>query len=92
MPKLHHPSAMIRTLILVIAFFMPAGLAMATQETAPEGASRELTLGVLAYRGLDEVRLRWQPLADYLEGNVPGIRVRVRPLLRNEAEGGAGSW
>ncbi|MEW6765754.1 MAG: EAL domain-containing protein [Pseudomonadota bacterium] len=85
MPKLlKTATAMIGTLFLVIAFFVSAPASMAEDE----GQARELTLGVLAYRGLDEVRTRWQPLADYLGKHVPGITVRVQPLLRHEAEAG----
>ena len=78
-------SAMIRTFVLVIAFFVaPTSWGAAEQAAGPIG--QELTLGVLAYRGLDEATTRWQPLADYLSEQVPEVHVHVRPLLRHEAE------
>ncbi|MEW6691352.1 MAG: EAL domain-containing protein [Pseudomonadota bacterium] len=68
--------------ILAIALFVLGPTAWGNGEV------RELTLGVLSYQEPGDVRLRWQPLADYLSERVPGIRVRVRPLMRHDAEPG----
>ena len=85
MTVLHSPvPAMIRTFVLIIAFFVAPISWAAAQVAGP--IEQELTLGVLAYRGLDEATIRWQPLADYLSEQVPGVHVHVRPLLRHEAE------
>lgn len=68
--------------VLAIAFFVLGPTAWGNGEV------RELTLGVLSYQAPEDVRLRWQPLADYLSERVPGIRVHVRPLMRHDVEAG----
>ncbi|MFZ5580379.1 MAG: EAL domain-containing protein [Pseudomonadota bacterium] len=75
--------AVLGAFALGIAFFVSA-----LPLKADEAREHDLTLGVLAYQGQDDARRRWQPLADYLNRHVPGIKVRVRPLLRHEAESG----
>ncbi|GMR06915.1 MAG: hypothetical protein BMS9Abin25_1553 [Gammaproteobacteria bacterium] len=37
-------------------------------------------IGVLAFRGHEQAMSRWQPMADYLNTNLPGIRFKIVPL------------
>jgi diguanylate cyclase len=48
-----------------------------------EDAARELTIGVLAFRGPEETLRMWTPTAEYLDSLVPGARFRVRPLTND---------
>ncbi|HEX8204257.1 MAG TPA: PhnD/SsuA/transferrin family substrate-binding protein, partial [Isosphaeraceae bacterium] len=42
--------------------------------------ARPVRLGVLAYRGADDARRRWQPTADYLTAQIPGHTFAIVPL------------
>ena len=45
-----------------------------------QAGTRLARIGILAYRGVDAARARWQPLADYLSASVPGWRFELVPL------------
>jgi diguanylate cyclase len=53
--------------------------AAAWAASADEAGVREITLGVLAFRGNDEARRMWTPTAEYLGERIPGTRFRVVP-------------
>ena len=53
----------------------------------PAGAEvKTLTLGVFAFRPKPVMQERYDALGEYLSEQLPGIRVRVLPLLNNELE------
>jgi ABC-type phosphate/phosphonate transport system substrate-binding protein len=52
-------------------------------QALPVWAQQEITvvrIGVLAFRGHQQAMSRWQPMADYLNTNLPGIRFKIVPL------------
>ncbi len=61
-------------LLLAAAFYFQALPVLAQQETAT------VRIGVLAFRGHQQAMSRWQPMADYLNVNLPGIRFKIVPL------------
>lgn len=50
------------------------------------GATETLTLGVLASRPKPMLEARWQPLAEYLNRNLPGKSVKLQILTESEME------
>lgn len=67
---------------LFFPFFMLLSSMVSALETG-----RDLTLGVLAYRGKDRALSEWQATADYLTSVLPaGYRVRIRPFTLEEIE------
>ncbi len=42
--------------------------------------SRRAKIGVLAKRGIDQCLAEWQPTADYLSQNIPGMAFEILPL------------
>ncbi|SDM73301.1 PAS domain S-box-containing protein [Geoalkalibacter ferrihydriticus] len=58
-----------RTLLALALLLVPA---------APAWSEQSLTLGVLAFRATEQSVSRWQPLADYLHEQLPGVRVRLK--------------
>ncbi|MGD0959000.1 MAG: PAS domain S-box protein [Methylomonas sp.] len=50
----------------------------------PVRADELLKLGVLAVRGNTETLAKWQPLADYLNRELPGYRFQLQPLNYDE--------
>ncbi|MBD1388074.1 PhnD/SsuA/transferrin family substrate-binding protein [Neiella sp. HB171785] len=47
----------------------------------PSAAAEELVrIGVIAKRGYEITLMRWQPMADYLTGQIPGYEFEVLPL------------
>jgi len=61
-------------LLLSGALFSQALPALAQQE------SIVVRIGVLAFRGHQQAMSRWQPMADYLNRNLSGIRFKIVPL------------
>ncbi|WP_158498877.1 phosphate/phosphite/phosphonate ABC transporter substrate-binding protein [Magnetospira sp. QH-2] len=54
--------------------------------TFAAGSARamDITIGVLAKRGVEKVLEQWRPTADYLTEAVPGHRFRIVPVLFDE--------
>jgi len=48
---------------------------------------RVVRIGVLAFRGNQRARHRWQPLADYLSARVPGVTFTLQPVTLFSARG-----
>lgn len=48
--------------------------------------SKEITIGVLAHRGVEKTFQMWSPTAKYLEAQVKGYRFNLRPLTLTEME------
>lgn len=48
--------------------------------SSPLLASEIVTIGVLANRGKENALTSWQPLADYLSGEIPGHIFKIQPL------------
>jgi len=48
--------------------------------SSPLLASDVVTIGVLANRGKENALTSWQPLADYLSGEIPGHIFKIQPL------------
>ncbi len=46
----------------------------------------EITIGVLAFRGMDEAVRMWSPTAEYLESQLPGVQFRILPLTNDTIE------
>lgn len=65
-------------LILLLLGLAPAG--------AQTGGDRVARIGVLAFRGAEAARARWQPLADYLGASVNGWRFVVVPVTLVSAQ------
>jgi C4-dicarboxylate-specific signal transduction histidine kinase len=61
------------TALLGVLLFQPLA-ALAQQEHAV------VRIGVLAFRGHQQAMSRWQPMADYLNTNLPGIYFKIVPL------------
>ena len=50
---------------------------------APSHAQQDgsaVRIGVLAFRGHQHAMIQWQPMADYLNRNMPGIQFQIMPL------------
>jgi signal transduction histidine kinase/ABC-type phosphate/phosphonate transport system substrate-binding protein/ActR/RegA family two-component response regulator len=47
---------------------------------------KTINIGVLARRGPDECVHEWQPTADYLATQIPGVQFRIKPFRFEEAE------
>ncbi|HHN72828.1 MAG TPA: hypothetical protein ENK13_01935 [Thermopetrobacter sp.] len=59
---------------------------LASESDAAEATpGREVRIGVLAFRGSDEARRRWAPLAEYLSTVVAGARFVLRPVTLDSA-------
>ena len=73
---------------------LPAGTASDTKQLAAKKGT--LHIGVLAFRGPDALRNRWQSLADYLGTIIPDYRFKLVPVSLVSApeliETGAGSF
>ncbi len=61
-------------LLLPGALFFPALPALSQQEDVV------VRIGVLAFRGHQQAMSRWQPMADYLNRKMSGIRFKIVPL------------
>ena len=46
----------------------------------------DVRIGVLAFRGAEHVYKQWQPLSDYLSGQIPERRFTIVPLSLSEVE------
>ena len=57
-------------------------VAVATPVLANE--IREVSIGVLAFRGEEHAMKRWLPAADYLNEEIPGFDFEIRPLSAEE--------
>ncbi|WP_305043394.1 PhnD/SsuA/transferrin family substrate-binding protein, partial [Geoalkalibacter sp.] len=58
--------------------FLPIFLAFWLLPAWTAQAGQSLTLGVLAFRPAAQVEERWQPLLDYLQGQLPEVEVRLQ--------------
>jgi len=58
----------------------PAVLLFQVQPVSAQQESAVVRIGVLAFRGHQQAMSRWQPMADYLNTNLPGIRFKIVPL------------
>jgi len=70
---------MVMRFILLALLFL-AGISNALAE--------RVTLGVLAYNGIEQALDRWQPTADYLSSKIPGAEFEVLPLTLDAFEHG----
>ncbi|GGA64927.1 hypothetical protein GCM10011369_02920 [Neiella marina] len=62
---------------LIIMAWSVAGVAL----SLPSAIAEELVrIGVIAKRGYEITLMRWQPMADYLTGQIPGYEFEVLPL------------
>ncbi|MFP4137386.1 MAG: diguanylate cyclase domain-containing protein [Halomonas sp.] len=65
-----------RGLLVVLAWLMPLGAS----------AGHDLTLGIFAYRPVEVMEARYQPLADYLDEAIPHASVELQVLSLDEIE------
>ncbi|HYO08535.1 MAG TPA: PAS domain S-box protein [Tepidisphaeraceae bacterium] len=63
--------------LVIAAVAITGGATPLPAQTRPATALR---IGVLAYRGDEDVRRSWQPTADYLSQQVAGVRAEIVPL------------
>ncbi len=63
-----------------------AWVAWPAQAATPVPSQRVLTVGVFAYRPVAVMRPMWQPLGDYLQQRLPGLRVELRFLTQDEMQ------
>ncbi|WP_018232251.1 diguanylate cyclase [Thioalkalivibrio thiocyanodenitrificans] len=66
----------------VMAVIVLAGLVPPVPADAGEGV-REVSIGVLAFRGFEETERMWAPTADYLGERIPRTRFRILPLTHD---------
>jgi len=59
---------------------LPAVLFFQVQPVSAQQESAVVRIGVLAFRGHQQAMSRWQPMADYLNANLPWIRFKIVPL------------
>ncbi|MFW2440017.1 MAG: sensor histidine kinase [Arenicellales bacterium] len=59
---------------------LPAVLFFQAQPVSAQQEGAAVRIGVLAFRGHQQAMSRWQPMADYLNENLPGIRFKIVPL------------
>ena len=59
---------------------LPAVLFFQLQPALAQQESAIVRIGVLAFRGHQQAMSRWQPMAEYLNTNLPGIRFKIVPL------------
>ena len=59
---------------------LPAALFFQVQPALAQQESTVVRIGVLAFRGHQQAISRWQPMADYLNKILPGIRFKIVPL------------
>ncbi len=65
--------------------FIIAMLLMVAVQFA-QAANREIRVGVLAFRPLEQTLLQWQPTAEYLNQHVPGYHFKIIPLFYKELD------
>ena len=74
-------------LITFLSLALPACLlwmAGRQAQAAPPGEVKEIYLGVLANRGVDQAYEDWNPTAEYLTSQLPGYRFTLIPLSLTE--------
>ncbi|MEL7011489.1 MAG: histidine kinase, partial [Cyanobacteria bacterium J06588_4] len=47
---------------------------------------RQIRVGVMAVRGIEQTRQKWQPTIDYLSTNIPGYNFQLVPLKFDNIE------
>ena len=62
--------------LLLLAFLLAADICGA-HEKIPR---KDVSIGVLSYRGVDESLNRWNPTADYLTKKIPAYKFHILPL------------
>jgi len=71
---------------------MAAGQPVHAREPGALGEDpAEITLGVLAFRGVDEALRMWTPTTEYLQTRIPGVRFRILPLTNDSIDGAVAS-
>ncbi|MCX7192046.1 MAG: EAL domain-containing protein [Proteobacteria bacterium] len=65
---------------ILTAVFLMAAMSCA------EAADKEMHIGVLSFRPLEQTRRQWQPTADYLNGAVPGVHFSIVPMYYQELD------
>nr|WP_076414414.1 sensor histidine kinase [Shewanella sp. UCD-KL12] len=72
---------LIRVLLVLLAFMLsPASAQHEPLATPHVEAVQTFRVGVLANHGVQKGKLRWQPMMEYLEQNVPGTQFEVVPV------------
>ncbi len=51
-----------------------------------QAADREVRIGVLSFRPLEQTRAQWQPTADYLNATISGYRFSIEPMFFPELD------
>lgn len=64
--------------ILILLWLLLSPLATAAE--LPQGSTKVVHIGVLAFNGEARTQARWQELADYLGSGIPGYRFEIQTL------------
>ncbi|GAB4118649.1 MAG: hypothetical protein Fur0026_08020 [Sideroxydans sp.] len=51
-----------------------------------QAAEREVRIGILAFRPIEQTRQQWQPTADYLNARIPGHHFTIEPMFFPELD------
>lgn len=69
------PGAVLAFVLLLAGWWLPA-----------QAAEREVRIGVLSFRELEQTRSQWQPTADFLNAHVRGYRFHIEPMFFSELD------